>query len=177
MQVPDGRPKGVPNQLWERSPGRLGRPPPGLEVVDAPDPAVLDGEHHEDLAVQERDVPKPRPGDTHDHPLCLRMQFEAVDTALTLVERGPHPLQHGLAPMAHELRPDALMDDLRIETGGERIGIAPPSGVEVVENDLHRLVAHRLLLWWRRLAWRRLVSGAVTNASEQKGPTVHHGVR
>jgi hypothetical protein len=47
-----------------------------------------------------------------------------------------------VTPDADEARKNALVDDIRVETPSERIEIAPPPRVEVIEDDLHRRIGH-----------------------------------
>src|SRR5580700_948332 len=124
---------------------------PGSIVVDPPDPASIGGEDHEDLAIQERDLAESRAGDAHDDAVARRMQLEALDAALPAGERLLYPLQDRLSPVADKLGADALMHDIRVQAGGDGVDVAPASGVEVVENGLHRQVTHRLLLQGVRL--------------------------
>src|SRR5579863_4600969 len=123
----------------------------GSIVVDPPDPAVVGGEDHEDLTVKERDLPEARACDTDDHAVACRMELEPLDAALTAGERLLYPVQDRFSPLADKFGADALMHDIRVKAGGNGVDIAPASGVEVVENGLHRQVTHRLLLQGVRL--------------------------
>ena len=128
--------------------------------------------------MEEGDLPEPRSGDAGDRVLAGRMQLETLDAAVAVVAQGcRHPLHDCGASVADQFGEDPLMDDVRVETRLDGLEIASAPGVEMVEDRLHGCVAHRRLLGWAVPLRSSSIEHGLRSASEQKGPTVQHGVR
>src|ERR1035437_117810 len=98
------------------------------------------GEDHEDLPVEDRDLAEARAGDTDHAVLAARVQLQPLDAGVVTGERIADPLQHRLAAVADKVGEDPLVPDVRIESGLDRVEIAPAPGMAMVEDDFPRSV-------------------------------------
>lgn len=114
------------------------------------DVAVADRHEDEDLARRRRllDVAEPRTGDTEDGLIGSGIEnLEAVDAGLHRAHAALDHAQDLVAVVADELRADAFMHHRGVQRRRHGVTVTPSACVDVVEDDLHRLLAHRDAPW------------------------------